>query len=126
MTQRHEAVDLQDLVSDLAPYLAVEQRRRRLSGCSSNFPVCSFRRSRPSRSIAVGAHCLRLPGADEKFDGFDVRDRLGWSDPALVGNIEFRETIQKDLNSVRMVVRVYINIYCRRPNIAEHLCHLRT
>src|SRR5580704_17627817 len=49
---------------------------------------------RSVRSISAGVYSLRLPGCDEQFDCFGVRDRPARRDSALVGNIEFRKAAQ--------------------------------
>ena len=81
-----------------AAYLAGEPRGRTPFGFSDMLPARSrwqsvtFRRS--VRSISAGVYSLRLPGPDEQFDCFGVRDRPARRDSALVGNIEFRKAAQ--------------------------------
>ena len=65
------------------------------------FPACCRHvrcgRARPcvDSSIRRGVYSLRLLGPDEEFDGFGVRDGPARRDPALVGNIEFRKSVQQ-------------------------------
>ena len=81
-----------------AAYLAGEPRGRTPFGFSDMLPArsrwqsVSFRRS--ARSISAGVYSLRLPGPDEQFDCFGIRDRPARRDSALVRNIEFRKTAQ--------------------------------
>ena len=76
-------------------------------------------------SIAAGVHSLSLLRAYKKFDGFGIRDGAAGGDPALVGNIEFRETVHQYFDSIRPVVCFHVDVYARGTYIAEDFGYLR-
>ena len=51
---------------------------------------------------------------------------MAWRDLALIGNVELRECVEQDLDSVGVVIRVNVEIDAHRPQITENFGYLRT